>query len=326
MSAAPPADMSSADAPDAVRRARAYLVRVAEPPAVALTAFVDAHGPVVAAARVRADDVPDAVREEIAERRDQDRVDEDLTAAARIGARLVVPEDAEWPAWQLLCLSVAADRGLRWSGLPLGLWARGPLSMAETFDRAVSVVGARSATPYGEHVAADVAFGLAEDEVTVVSGTRYGVEGAALRGALSANGAAVAILPSGIDLVEPSEHTRLVAQIAERGLLVSEHPPRTPPARRRVRHPCSPPGGPVFGHGCGGGQSDGFLSRHGTVRCRARARRDGGSRPGHVTGVRWLPRADAQRNRGTGHLCRRDPRNPHPRLYRTVAVPVIAHA
>ncbi len=213
--------------------ARAYLMRVAEPPATALLTFVDAVGPVVAAARVRAADVPPAVLAETSARRHLDQAAGDLADAARVGARLVVPEDDEWPAWQLLCLAAAADRGQRWSGTPLGLWARGPATLADTFDRAVSVVGARAATPYGEHVAAEVGYGLASAGMTVVSGAAYGIDGSAHRGALNAEGRTVAVLGCGVDVNYPSGHATLLDRIAERGLVLSEYPPGTHAAKHR---------------------------------------------------------------------------------------------
>lgn len=81
---------------DDIRLARAYLVRVAEPPAPALGALVAECGPVRAAALVRAGRVPDAVRDETSARREQDLAAHDLAAAAAVGARLVVPEDIEF--------------------------------------------------------------------------------------------------------------------------------------------------------------------------------------------------------------------------------------
>lgn len=122
---APPA-ASPADAHDTLRRARVYLARVAEPPATSLAAFIEAHGPIEAAGRVRAGDVPDAVREETGARRDQDLVDEDLAAAAQVGARLILPEDGNFRIQSPCCPrssrgAVEADAGrvevvLDWCG------------------------------------------------------------------------------------------------------------------------------------------------------------------------------------------------------------------
>ena len=213
--------------------ARAYLTRVAEPPAFALHAFVDVVGPVEAADLVRRGDVPDAVRGETEARRDLDLAADDLRNAEKVGARLVVPEDPDWPAWQLLCLAPLTDRGLRGSGRPLGLWTRGSVPVANLFDRAVSVVGARASTGYGEYVAAELGFALVQAGMTVVSGAAYGIDGAAHRGALSAGGPTVAVLGCGIDLAYPAGHSGLIDGIAAAGLIVSEYPPGTTPARHR---------------------------------------------------------------------------------------------
>ncbi|MGB3439565.1 MAG: DNA-processing protein DprA [Actinophytocola sp.] len=223
----------TAPAREEVAIARAYLMRVAEPPAFALHAFVDVVGPVEAACLVRRGDVPDAVRSETEARRDLDLAGADLHNAEKAGARLLVPEDPDWPAWQLLCLAPPTDRGLRGAGRPLGLWARGTAPAEDVFDRAVSVVGARAATGYGEHVAAELGYGLAQAGMTVVSGAAYGIDGAAHRGALSAGGPTVAVLGCGIDIAYPAGHTGLLDGIAAAGLIVSEYPPGTSPARHR---------------------------------------------------------------------------------------------
>ncbi|MBO0851916.1 MAG: hypothetical protein J2P20_20815, partial [Pseudonocardia sp.] len=80
-----------------VRLARAYLSAVAEPPAPALSVFVDEHGPAEAADRVRRGQVPERVGRETAARRQRVRAEDHLRAAEAIGARLVTPEDADWP-------------------------------------------------------------------------------------------------------------------------------------------------------------------------------------------------------------------------------------
>ena len=219
--------------PDAVRYARAYLMRVAEPPALALHAFVDVEGAVAAAERVRTGDVPPGVRSETESRRHLDLASEDLATAEKVGARLLVPEDPEWPAWQLLCLAAPSDRGVRGVGQPLGLWVRGEAPVADVFDQAVSVIGARAATGYGEHLAAELGYGLAQAGMTVVSGAAYGIDGAAHRGALAADGLTVAVLACGVDLPYPVGHTRLLESIAGSGLVVSEYPLGATPARHR---------------------------------------------------------------------------------------------
>lgn len=216
-----------------VRLSRAYLLGVAEPPAPALSRFVGEVGPVEAAERVLAGDVPADVRDETSSRALKNFAERDLAMAKSVGARLVIPEDEDWPAWPLLALDVAGARGLRWAGQPTGLWVQGNLSLTEATESAVALVGARSATGYGEYVAAEFGHGIAAAGVTVVSGAAYGIDGAAHRGSLAAGGPTVAVLGCGVDMPYPAGHTTLLRSIAENGAVVSEYAPNSRPARHR---------------------------------------------------------------------------------------------
>lgn len=220
-------------ASDEVRYARAYLARVAEPPAPALLALVARCGPTDAAELVRAGEVPDAVAQETSARKALALAEADLDRAGREGARLVVPEDDEWPAWPLLSLDVATGRGVQGVSAPLALWVRGVVPLDELAQDAVAVVGARAATTYGEHTAGELAYGLAGEGVTVFSGAAYGIDGAAHRGALASTGRTAAILGCALDGGYPAGHVGLLNRIAEHGAVVSEYPPGTPPARHR---------------------------------------------------------------------------------------------
>ncbi|WP_285645892.1 DNA-processing protein DprA [Lentzea sp. NBRC 102530] len=218
-------------ASDTVRLARAYLSRVAEPYPGALAAFVAKVGPVEAAARVRSGEISPTVASQTSARRAEERAEADLAAIAKLGGRLVVPEDEEWPRWPLLALENIAAR--RCGGEPLALWVRGPHFLADVVDKAVAVVGSRASTAYGEHVAAEFAYGLALTGTTVVSGAAYGIDGAAHRGALHAGGMTIAVLACGADTAYPGGHQGLLAKIALEGLIVSEYPPGVMPARHR---------------------------------------------------------------------------------------------
>ncbi|MFI5588808.1 DNA-processing protein DprA [Amycolatopsis sp. NPDC051758] len=219
---------------DELHRARAYLLRVAEPPAPALVAFVAQHGPVKAAKLVRQGDCPAEVLKATEARRGYDLVDQDFARAAAAGARLVVPEDDEWPAWPLLTLDLAARRGVAEAVPPLALWVAGDVALGTAADRAVAVVGARAATPYGENHAAEMSYGLATRGVPVFSGLAYGIDGAAHRGTLAADGVTVAVLGCAVDAGYPSGHVGLLNRIVRNGgAVVSEYPPGTPPARHR---------------------------------------------------------------------------------------------
>lgn len=216
-----------------LRTSRAYLLGVAEPPAPALAAFVSRHGPEDAAAAVRSGAVPERVRQETEARHEVHDPVGVLEAAHRAGMRLLTPEDPDWPAWPFTAFAAAARRGLDRMVEPIALWIRGRHGLADLAERSVAVVGARAATAYGQRVAAEFGYGLAEHGVTVCSGAAYGVDGAAHRGALSGGGLTVAVLACGIDVGYPAGHVNLLRRIGEDGAVVSEYGPGTKPARHR---------------------------------------------------------------------------------------------
>ena len=90
------------------------------------------------------------------------------------------------------------------------------------------MVGSRSATPQGEKNAEDFAQSLCNSGLCVVSGMALGIDGAAHRGAIKANGATIAVVGTGLDIVYPARHRDLAHKIAERGLIISEFPLGTP--------------------------------------------------------------------------------------------------
>ncbi|MFH8726783.1 DNA-processing protein DprA [Streptomyces termitum] len=147
----------------------------------------------------------------------------DLDDITHLGGRFLVPGDPEWPR-QLDDLGDAR---------PLGLWLRGPASLRAWALRSVALVGARACTPYGAHIATDLAAGLSRHGWIVVSGAAYGIDGAAHRGALAAGGATAAVLASGVDTPYPRGHTSLLDRIARQGLLIGELPPGSHPTPSR---------------------------------------------------------------------------------------------
>jgi DNA processing protein len=227
----------------AVRRARAWLSRVAEPGTIDFWRYVDDVGPVDAVRRIRRESAPERIRAIVGARAGQDESLADLARAERFGARLVIPEDDEWPAVPLHALTVATsreptdhraqpDRTLA-PVPPVALWVRGPARLDELVDRSVAVVGSRASTAYGEHVAGEVGYQLGERGWTVVSGGAFGIDAAAHRGALAAEAPTLAVLACGVDRPYPAAHGALFSRIAETGLLVSEWPPGCAPLRHR---------------------------------------------------------------------------------------------
>lgn len=243
---------------DEVRVALAGLLRVCEPPCAALARFVGAQGPVAAWQAVLSRRAPRAVVSATAARVDGvdpaalvARARADLAATKRVGARLIGPDDAEWPAAAVSAFAGAVARGVRGSGPPLALYVRGrPLTGLP--DRAVTVVGSRASSPYGTRVAGEVAYELARAGWVVVSGAAFGIDTAAHRAALQvmrpavATGASgppgstgagrsvtVAVLACGIDRAYPEANRELLDFLPRFGSVVSEYPPGTVPARHR---------------------------------------------------------------------------------------------
>jgi DNA processing protein len=110
---------------------------------------------------------------------------------------------------------------------PPVLWVRG---RADALNRpAVAIVGSRAATPYALEVAFRLAGELAARHVVVVSGLARGVDGAAHRGCVQAEGTTLGVLGSGPDVIYPREHETLAASICKDGALLSELGPGAPP-------------------------------------------------------------------------------------------------
>ncbi|MGV0605556.1 DNA-processing protein DprA [Mycolicibacterium sp. XJ1904] len=219
---------------DRTTEAWAYLSRVVEPPCLALTALVARVGPVEAAERVRRGSAGEEVNRHAEARRDIDCAADDLAVLARRGGRLVTSDDDEWPLLSFAAFGGGAPARLRLQAhAPMVLWAIGPATLDEVAFRSAAVVGTRAATTYGEFVAGDIATGLAERDVAVVSGGAFGIDGAAHRATLAVEGVTVAVLAGGVDVPYPAGHSALLQRIAEHGLLLSEYPPGVRPARHR---------------------------------------------------------------------------------------------
>ena len=140
---------------------------------------------------------------------------ERVLAFGESGIRIVCPGDPEWPG-QL------ADLG---DDQPYALWLRGNADLRFSCLRSVAIVGSRAATAYGSYVAAEFAASVAARGLAVVSGGAFGVDAAAHRGALAADGVTIAVLACGVNVPYPTAHAELFDAIAAQGVLVSEWPP-----------------------------------------------------------------------------------------------------
>lgn len=165
-------------------------------------------------------------RRRLAPRLDPGNVDRIVEEMDRRALTVLTAEDLGWPA-ELQQLGPQA---------PLALWLSGQPSLLEgvTAGR-VTLVGARAATSYGEHITMEFASELASQGRVICSGGAYGIDGAAHRAATMARrGATIAILATGLDRLYPAGNQQLFERITESGgLLVSELPPGASPTRWR---------------------------------------------------------------------------------------------
>lgn len=111
-------------------------------------------------------------------------------------------------------------------GFPPVLFTKGRLF---NHNRAVAVVGSRSASRYGSFITERLCRDLARYGIVIVSGMARGIDTSAHRGSLAAGGMTVAVLGSGIDVIYPPENKALSLEISGHGAVVSEFLPGTPP-------------------------------------------------------------------------------------------------
>ena len=163
-------------------------------------------------------------RKRLAPRLSESDVDRAIDHGDRLRLNVLTPDHAYWPTG-------LADLG---HAAPVVLWARGDTALfAAPVQRRVALIGARASTGYGNHVASETATDLIGDGKQIVSGAAYGIDGAAHRAALAADGATIAVLAGGLDRYYPAGHQDLIRLISGRGALLSEVPPGAEPTRLR---------------------------------------------------------------------------------------------
>ena len=136
-------------------------------------------------------------------------------AIEKAGAHFLIPGDTDWPL-----------RVDELDSPPIGLIVKGNHEVLS--NPSLAIVGTRNPTPYGTRIAGDFAAGFVDREWDIVSGGAYGVDSAAHRGALVAEGRTIAVIASGIDLQYPSGNSRLFDEICENGAIVTEVMPGVP--------------------------------------------------------------------------------------------------
>lgn len=140
-----------------------------------------------------------------------------------VGGRVVTRQDPGWPR-------VMQDLA---HAQPFALYVRGAEDLDSLWAASVAVVGSRSATSYGAHIAGDIAHGVSVVGRAVVSGGAYGIDAAAHRAALANDAVTIAVMAGGVDRLYPVGNDDLLKKIASSGAVVSEVPPGFAPHRSR---------------------------------------------------------------------------------------------
>ena len=115
------------------------------------------------------------------------------------------------------------------SSSPIALYVAGNADVLN--DPQLSIVGSRNPTAAGRDIAFEFAESLAACGLCITSGMAQGIDSAAHRGALAAQGITLAVLGSGIDIIYPANNRILSEQIQFQGALISEFPLGWPPRR-----------------------------------------------------------------------------------------------
>jgi len=169
--------------------------------------------------------------EQIAATRDKFEIGKELELAEKLGVWLINLEDKRYPP----VLKQIYDP-------PPVLYIKGTLTREGNL--AISIVGTRRCSLYGQEQASRLAHLLASAGFTIVSGMARGIDTAAHQGALAAKGRTIAVQGCGLANIFPPENKKLFELIAESGACVSELPLRCeplaenfPPRNRRIAVP-----------------------------------------------------------------------------------------
>jgi len=144
-------------------------------------------------------------------RREQinDWLEDELSKMKKLNAEIVTVWDDNYPT----LLKNIYDP-------PLILQIKGNLSEADNYS--IAMVGTRLPTNYGKIQAERIAAGLAEQNITVVSGMARGIDSICHAGAIKQGGRTIAVIGSGLDIIYPPENNKLFNMISEGGAIISE--------------------------------------------------------------------------------------------------------
>jgi DNA processing protein len=145
-------------------------------------------------------------------------VEQEIARSRAAGARYLLMGDRDFPP--------LLDE---MEGAPPALIVRGDVSL--TARECVAMVGARNASAAACRFARTLAQDLGQRGAVVVSGLARGIDTAAHQGSIGSG--TIAVIACGIDIAFPPENEALQEQVANEGLLVTEHPPGVQPLARQ---------------------------------------------------------------------------------------------
>lgn len=122
---------------------------------------------------------------------------------------------------------------------PVSLYVKGDISILNQFG--IAIIGSRQCSDYGKIMTKKFAYGLAKEDVIIISGLAKGIDSYAHLGCLEANKKTIAVLGCGLDIIYPKENLFLYQEIIRKGgCILTEYPLGTPanrmnfPARNRI--------------------------------------------------------------------------------------------
>lgn len=162
---------------------------------------------------------------------------DDLAWCDEHGARLITPDDDEWPAYRLeeaFGHTGVADGLKPHQAAPFALFAKGTGHLAGLLDDAVSVIGGRAATRSTIEATHSMVEAAVNDGRTIVSTSSVGTDTAAHKAALNAGGNSVVVAASGLGNLYPARNADLFSEVEHGGLVITEYCPTIGPARLRL--------------------------------------------------------------------------------------------
>ncbi len=169
-------------------------------------------------AELEACNLPVSVAQAVFKKEAFKRAEKELAAVRRItGCRLLNWTEPEFP-----------QNLLQIYDPPVMLYVRGDPQILNL--PSIGIVGTRKPTLYGAQLAERLGRDLAARGLVIVSGMARGIDAIGHQGAIAANGRAIGVLGTGIDVCYPKENKKLYEKVLERGVIIGELPLGTHPA------------------------------------------------------------------------------------------------